>query len=667
MAWELSLPPAECILPDDPGMQDLVNEIFCTEEVALDTETTGLNLWKAQPLFWSLSWRAPRGNVRRIFMPIATTIFFTDCFKDPDKRWLFVNAKFDTHMLANAGIHLAGKLIDCSVMHALLYEEERHGLKQMHQALFGWAWNDFEGTFGKINKKVEGAVGEMLLQHWNSTNRRALIEYAACDAFGTFNIYEKLREELQAAGTWSAFPDVYPTLWELFDKTEIPFTKVLWHCERNGQLIDVEFLKTLEVPIAEEIRNLERKMVALRGKMFNPRSPVNKHAWLVVERELKPFKKTKGGKSGVRKDSIDKSFFEKYDDDEAVQLLQRHAGLTKMLSTYVLALPANLDPLGRAHPRFNQDTVRTGRISSSGDFNATNIPNAEKDKFKVRHAFIAGPGKKLIIGDYEQLEMRLLAIMAGEQDMIDIFNNVDENGKKLDIHMGNAAMVFAGAYKKKYGFDLTYSMILRAKKVDKQVKEGELPKEALTDELALCLHARQAAKVIGFGLNYGMKPKKMASNIGCTEAEAEELYNEYMRKYPTVKHFFDQAVEITREKGFSFSYLGRRRFLPDIQSRNSFERYQAERQAGNMIIQSSAADVARLAMIKCFEEKVYERFGARMLMQVHDEIMHDCPEETAKEAMVVIKHCMEHAMPHDFSVPLDVSIGIGDAWDTAKS
>jgi DNA polymerase-1 len=490
--WETDLPPAECFLPDSRGLQALVNEIYCTEEVALDTETTGLSLWKAVPLFWSLSWRSPSGAIRRVFMPASTMVHFSDCFADPDKRWIFANAKFDTHMLANIGINIAGHLIDTQVMHALLYEEERHGLKQMHQALFGWVWKDFEKSFGKINKKVDGAVGDLLLQHWE-TNRDNLIEYAANDAYGTFRIYEKLRDELIAAGTWSAFPEVYPTLWELFDKTEVPFTKVLWHCERNGQLIDVEFLKTLEVPIEQKIKELEKQMVALRGQMFNPQSGPQRKQWLVDERGLQPFKKTKGGKSGVRQDSIDKSFYEKYEDDEAVQLLSEHAKLSKMLGTYVTKLPANLDPFGRAHPRFNQTGARTGRLSSSGDYNAQNVPSPEKDKFKVRHSFIAGPGKKLIVGDYEQLEMRLLAISANEPDMIDVFN------RGWDIHMGNAALVFAPSYKRKHNIDLTYEKIEYAKKVDKKIKNKELPPDAMTEELRLCLSARQAAKTIGFG------------------------------------------------------------------------------------------------------------------------------------------------------------------------
>lgn len=844
--WETDLPPAECFLPDSRGLQALVNEIYCTEEVALDTETTGLSLWKAVPLFWSLAWRSPSGALRRVFMPASTLIHFRDCFADPEKRWIFANAKFDTHMLANVGINIAGHLIDTQVMHALLYEEERHGLKQMHQALFGWVWKDFEKSFGKINKKVDGAVGDLLLQHWE-TNRDNLIEYAANDAYGTFRIYEKLREELVAAGTWSAFPEEYPTLWELFDKTEVPFTKVLWHCERNGQLIDVEFLKTLEVPIEQKIKELEKQMVALRGKMFNPQSGPQRKEWLVNERGLQPFKKTKGGKTGVRQDSIDKSFYEKYEDDEAVQLLSEHAKLSKMLGTYVQKLPANLDPFNRAHPRFNQDIARcmpagelvltnhgylpveqvrigdlvlahtgrpravietsthtprpiykvtlsngltlrttgnhpyrigedwvnaehlqvgdkvtvhsepeqwrairtwepyevstwgrvrhgvtgrirqlntkdsyghlkvslarngaqqrgpdrkdfgvhrlvlsaftessleevrhlngipwdntlrnlqygtskentedarrhgtlgtlrqltdtevaqirateiagqppsstsklsfgaaeiirrrfrqgesraqlaqefdvsypaidnivkgrtwtrapsatartteelaaqygvspgyireicrgikraphddvegalatfyeasvvsvcieepetiygltvdedhshvtagivthnTGRLSSSGDYNAQNIPNTEKDKFRVRHAFIAGPGKKLIVGDYEQLEMRVLSIFADEPDMIDVFN------RGWDIHMGNAALVFAPSFKRKYDIELTYEKIEYAKKVDKKIKNKELPPDAMTEELRLCLSARQAAKTIGFG------------------------------------------------------------------------------------------------------------------------------------------------------------------------
>lgn len=294
-------------------------------------------------------------------------------------------------------------------------------------------------------------------------------------------------------------------------------------------------------------------------------------------------------------------------------------------------------------------THNTGRLSSS-DPNLQNIPNPDMDKFKIRRAFTHEPGNILIVADYEQLEMRLLAAAAMEKDMIDIFL------KGWDIHMGNASLVFG----------LPYEDIAAAKKIDKKVKEGSLPESEMTEYVHKCLDARQAAKAIGFGLNYGMGAKRLAATINRSEKEAEALIEQYMARYPTVRKFFEDATQTVVKYGYAFTLLGRRRFLPGIMSNRVADRSRAQRQASNMPIQGTAADVAKMAMIRCDEAGLFDQFGWHMLSQVHDELVFEGPEETAEEVKPIIKEMMEHSLPSDLAVPLTISIGKGHTWMDAK-
>jgi len=280
-----------------------------------------------------------------------------------------------------------------------------------------------------------------------------------------------------------------------------------------------------------------------------------------------------------------------------------------------------------------------------------NIPNAENDKFKIRGAFVPADGYTLIVVDYDTLEMRLLACASQEPSMVQMIRA----GK--DIHMGNATLVFGDTD----GFD--YDEIAAAKKTDKKVKNGELPAEAVTERMHHLLRRRLQVKTIGFGLNYGMKEKKLARDLGISVGEATDLMKAYMDRYPAVKGFFDEAVEETRDTGYSFTILGRRRFLGDIIAEDEMTRWGAERRACNTPIQGSAADVVKMAMLRCYYEGDLERrFGCKMLLQVHDELMFECPQETAEEVQPIIKEMMEHSLPTDLDVPLTVSMGIGKSW-----
>ena len=632
MAWNVEIPKAEWYTHESPELEAVIREVIDQKHVAIDTETTGLSTWKDTPLFWSLSW-----GERRMCMPTETLHYFQEAFKQENKNWIFANAKFDAHMLANYGIDIAGNLVDTQVMHALLYEERPHGLKPMAMELLGWRWSDFDDTF----KKKPGETIQDIIMKCYHENHRLLVEYAANDAYGTLKVFEKLDKELKSEPTFSLYPEFFETMSDLFWKTEVPFTKTLFGCERHGALLDLEFLDTIRQPVMKRLEEIEKEVVRIAGRNININSNDELRDYLVGYKKLAPLKLTKGGASGIRKASIDSDYLDFYKKlDPVAGLAAENRDLKKLLSTYVEGLSDKVDYNNRIHTRYNQDTARTGRLSSS-EPNTQNIPNPEADRFKLRRAFIARPGYKLICLDYEALEMRLLAAASMEQDMIEIFE------KGWDIHMGNAALVYG----------VPYEHIKTAKKKDKK---------ELTDYDKKMLAFRQSVKIIGFGLNYGMKEKLLAANLGVSVEEAIEVRERYLGRYPAVTKFYEEAIEESRKTGCAYSVLGRRRRLPAINSPREFDRYRAERQAVNQQIQGSAADVVRMAMNLIRKECIEERYGAVMFLQVHDELLFECPEETAEEAREQIAECMTYSLHTDLAVKLTTSSHIVDNWSEAK-
>ncbi len=681
MGWNIRLPDADWYTPKDPRLANLVEEVRDQDVVAIDTETTGLKVWKDTVLFWSMAW----GDHRRVCMPASTLRYFHESFADSTKRWVMTNAKFDMHMLANMGIELAGDCIDVAVMHSLLYENESHALKDMANKVLGWRWTDFFDTFkplmvpdntkapkllksGVFNQPTRRETIQEMLMRCYREDLPKLVDYTSNDAYGTLRIYEKLKKELEDNVTHSLYPQWLPTMAHLFFLTEAPFTKVLWKCERNGVFVNRKYLQDLRVPMWEEVEQLRRQEVQITGNAgFNSNSPPQLRAYFIDKLGLRPLMYTSGGKSGVKEPSIDKGFLEHYEDEVPLcSVILRKRKLEKLIGTYIDGADEHLDSGGRIHTRFNQDVARTGRLSSS-DPNLQNIPTPEKDKFQLRGAFQATKGNVLIVGDYAQLEMRLLACATvtpenpeGAKEMIQIFLD----GK--DIHMGNAAMVYGPIIKRQHGWDLTYEFLKEAKKIDSQVKEGKLPASARTERVALALEKRNHIKSVGFGLNYGMKENKLARQLGISKEEAKAIIEAYLGTYPAVSAFYESAITETQQTGYSFTLLGRRRFHPGIASPNPLDRWGEERKAVNNQIQGTAADAVRLAMINCDKANLEAKYGCKMLLQIHDELMFECPAETAEAAKAEIEQIMRHPFPTDLIVPLDVSIGIGSAWNTAK-
>lgn len=683
MGWNIKMPDAEYFTLQHPGLDGLVREINDQKAVAIDTETDGLILHKSRPYYWSLCW-GDKGRERRITLSADTFGAFKYAFNDYEKRWVFANAKFDMHMLANLDVHPKGLLVDVQVMHALLFEEQPHGLKDIANSLLGWKWTDFTDTFGSMKKgicvcggtkashenqagicKKTGCanfrqVGPLdLLRRAEASNMNLLIDYAANDAYGTWHIFKQLHEDLGKEETWSLYENSWPyirNMRDYFYKTEMPFTRVLFTCERNGLRVNRQYLEEISPGILKDLATLRSKINQITGRMMKTNGPMLAE-YFVDECGLRPLKLTKGGKDGVKKPSIDDKFLQYVADNyrgepcgEVARLIGEHNKIEKQYSTYIEKMPGRLDARDRVHPRLNQDVARTGRLSSS-DPNLQNITGGEKDIYKLRNSFIPQRGYKLICADYSQLEMRLLAAASQEPAMMEIFH------KNWDIHMGNVSIVYG----------IPYEDMVEAKKIDKLVDKGELPESALTDYVRRCLSLRSSIKQIGFGLNYGMKEKAMAARIGCSVEEAVATIEKYMETYPAVRAFFASAAEDARHTGYAFTLMGRRRYLPDITNRDDYTRFRAERQASNMPIQGTAAEVCKMAMINIAEDyELRDKYGYMMCLQVHDEIVGECPDECVPIVLDRVREWMEHPFPTDIGVPLTAEIGAGDTWGTAK-
>ncbi len=648
--WNIDVPTTDYYGPDPKtgiwssenreALGSLLRELADVQVIAIDTETTGLVVWRDIPLYFSLAWGRNRCCLHASILP-----YFQNIFNDPTKWWIMANAKYDTHILSNVGAHPFGRLVDTCVMHALLYEEKPHGLKFMCKHIGGWSWGDFQDQFGKINASQSP---QQLIERAEREDFERLKEYAANDAWGTLLVYQELRKQLEAAPTHSLFRDKPPyieTLWDLFHKVEVPYTRTLWRMERHGVKINKDVFAKARPDAVKNIETVEGIIQHLSNNpKINMNSPLQMRKWLLEDLKLAPVSYSKGGKTGVRTPSVDAEFLQYHADkgNEACKQILIYRDYKKLLGTYIDGMSSLVDPYDRIHTRYNQDVARTGRLSSS-EPNLQNIPRPENDHWELRSAFVPEAGYTLLDFDYGQLEMRLLAAAALEKSMIDMINS----GK--DIHMGNAELVFG----------MPYADIVEAKKAkERGDKLSTYQKE--------CLVARNATKSIGFGLLYGMGAAKLANTLNCTLEEAEAKIAQFLHTYPGVKAFTEEAVRETERTGYAFTVLGRRRNIPEIRSTSRKERSRGERLAVNTQIQGSAADVVKMAQI-LYDSLGYERdFGCKQILQVHDELLFECPTEHVPFMLREIQSLMEHPFSEDFQVQLEAEGGSGDSWHTAK-
>ena len=428
--------------------------------------------------------------------------------------------------------------------------------------------------------------------------------YAAEDADVTFQLYEVFSPQLKKEN-----------LEELFHKVEMPLMKILAKMELTGISLDTNWLSRESVDLENDLRELEQKIFELSGEEFNMNSPKQLGEILFEKLKLDPkAKKTKTGQYSTSEEVLQKLAYK----HEIIQYILKYRTYQKLKSTYVDALPSEIEPKdNRVHTTFSQTTAATGRLSSLNP-NLQNIPIRTARGQQIRGAFVAEEGKKIISADYSQIELRLIAELSGEDNMIKAFQNGE------DIHASTASKLF------KIPLD----------QVDKT--------------------QRSQAKTVNFGIIYGQGAFALAEQTGLSRTEAKQMIDSYYENYPKLKIFMTEQVEKARKNGFVETILGRKRHLKDINSNNFVVRGHAERNAVNAPIQGSAADVIKIAMIDIDRALSEGGFKTKMLLQVHDELLFEVPEEEIEPIKALIKEKMESAMKT--KVPLIVEVGVGNNW-----
>ncbi|MGQ9615107.1 MAG: DNA polymerase I [Spirochaetota bacterium] len=433
----------------------------------------------------------------------------------------------------------------------------------------------------------------------------AVVEYSGEDSDITLRLIHVLEKKLHEEGLFPLYRDI-----------EVPLLIVLGKMENNGVRIDPEYLIRMSGSFAEEISMVEERIFELAGERFNVRSTRQLSSILFDKLKLPVMKSTKTGLS------TDESVLEELAQDyEIAQLILRHRMLAKLKSGYIDALPALINPgTGRIHTSFNQTVAATGRLSSNTP-NLQNIPIREKEGKAIRRAFIPEDGWGFVSADYSQIELRILASLSGDSSLMQAFRN------DRDIHRETASQLF-----------------------------GVKPEEVT--ELQ-----RQMAKTINFSIIYGISPFGLSKRLRISRTDAANFIEMYFKKYSGVKAFFDNLVEDVKKKGCVETLLGRKRYIPEINSANQNIFEAAKRVAINTPIQGSAADLIKKAMVEIDRDMTRRKMSSRMLIQVHDELVFESPPEEVEELKKVVKETMEHAL--EFQVPLKVNISEGKNWEEA--
>ncbi len=433
-------------------------------------------------------------------------------------------------------------------------------------------------------------------------------EYACEDVHVTAVVREKFDEMLKKKG-----------LWDLYSKVEIPLIEVLARMEMNGILVDKKSLERLREDFGSRLERLKEKIFELAGCTFNINSTKQLSEVLFEKLNLPQLKKTKK-KTGYSTDVEVLTSLAKI--HPLPEVLLKYRNLAKLKSTYIDGLEKEINPdTGRIHTSFNQTVTATGRLSSS-EPNLQNIPIRTEEGRRIRALFVAGQGNVLVAADYSQIDLRVLAHYCQDENLMDAFQKGD------DIHRKTAALIF---------------------NVDPKLVTPDM---------------RRVAKTVNFGIIYGMSSFGLAKELGISRKEAKRFIDSYMDTYPGVKRYMEETIELCRRQGYVETILGRRRYIKDIQARSRNIKKFAERTAINTPIQGSAADIIKLAMLKVHE--LFEKEGrkARLLLQVHDELVVECPERDADKVAGQLKNIMENVAK--LRVPLRVSVGVGKNWDEVK-
>ncbi|WP_299523262.1 DNA polymerase I [Winogradskyella sp.] len=577
-------------------VKNLINQT----SVCFDTETTSINPLQAELVGIAFSWETGKG----FYMPFpedrqeAQELLeeLRPFFESESIEKIGQNLKYDIKVLAKYNIEVKGKLFDTMLAHYLINPDMRHNMDVLAETYLNYTPISITELIGKKGKN-QLSMREVPLDKQT--------EYAVEDADITLQLKEHFEKELGEANTQ-----------KLFDDIEVPLLRVLADMELEGINLDKTFLHALSEELDGDIANLEKRIYNAAGEEFNIASPKQLGVILFEKMKLvdKP-KKTKTGQYSTAEDVL--SYLAK--DHEIIQNILDYRGLSKLKSTYVDALPQQVEEhTGRVHTDYMQTVAATGRLSSNNP-NLQNIPIRTERGRQVRKAFV--PRSKeytLLAADYSQIELRIIAALSQEETMIEAFKNGE------DIHASTASKVF-------------------------NVPISEVTREQ-----------RANAKTVNFGIIYGVSAFGLSNQTNLTRSESKELIDTYYATYPKLRNYIQDQVDFARDNGYVQTVLGRRRYLKDINSRNAVVRGAAERNAVNAPIQGSAADIIKIAMITIHEKLKAGNYKSKMLLQVHDELVFDIYKPELEGLKNLIKTEMENA--YELSVPLDVDFDSGDNW-----
>ena len=587
------------LIKDKEKARQLCERLMQSPFISLDTETNSTNAIDAELVGLSFSVKEHEAFYVAI-SPVREEAqemvnIFKPLYENTDTLKIGQNIKYDYEVLRNYGIDIQGKMFDTMLAHYVWHPELRHNMDFMAETLLGYQTVHIEELIGQKGK--------------NQKNMRDLTpedvyEYAAEDADITLqlkNVLEKKLDEVNAR--------------KLFEEIEMPLVKVLADMEINGVRLDTDQLKETQKVFTDRMNQYERHAFEEAGQEFNISSPRQVGDILFGKMQLveKP-KKTKTGQYVTSEEVLQQLSGKAPIVDDILN----YRGMKKLLGTYVEALPKLIDEKDQhIHTSFNQAITATGRLSSS-DPNLQNIPVRDDDGKEIRKCFIPDEGCKWFSADYSQIELRIMAHLSGDENMIEAFR------EGFDIHRATASKIW---------------------------------KESIED---VSDAQRKKAKQANFGIIYGITAFGLAQRMDISNKEAKQLIDDYFETFPKVYQYMEQAKESAREKGYAETMFGRRRYLPDIKSGNNTVRGFAERNAINAPIQGSEADIIKIAMLRIWQRFKDENLRSKMILQVHDELNFSVyPDEENKVKEIVVQE-MENAV--NLSVPLTADSGLGDNW-----
>ena len=589
------------LIETEEDAQKLYDFLMTKQIISLDTETTSTNAIDAELV--GLSFSVEENKAFYVAIPkdrekaLRIVNIFKSLYEEPSILKVGQNIKYDYEVLCNYGVRIGGKMWDTMLAHYIIQPELKHNMDDMAEQLLHYKTIHIEELIGPKGKGQKNMA---------DLKPEEIYEYAAEDADVTLKLKNVLQPKLKEVEGAKLFEDI-----------EMPLVPVLADMEMNGVCIDTEALKETSRIFTERMNDYEQRVYTEAGERFNISSPKQVGDILFAPDKMHILDKPKKTRTGqyVTSEEVLQSVATKA---PIVQDILNYRGMKKLLSTYVDALPKLINKrTGHIHTSFNQALTATGRLSSS-DPNLQNIPVRTDDGKEIRKCFVPEPGCLFFSADYSQIELRIMAHLSGDEHLIGAFC------AGQDIHRATAAKIW---------------------KIDL---------EAVTDA------QRKKAKQANFGIIYGITAFGLAQRMGISNGEARQLIDDYFKTFPKVHEYMLDAIEKARQKGYAETMFGRRRYLPDINSKNGTVRGFAERNAINAPIQGTEADIIKIAMIRIHKRFEEEGIRSKMILQVHDELNFSVfPEEKERVEQIVISE-MQGAC--QLSVPLVADAGWGNNW-----